>query len=549
MFKTLTKYAKWIWKNSRGQRLAISAFILLRVLNICLNLFFIFASKRLIDIATGVFAVPDQHHAIVVWACIMATIVVLRIAIAGFNTRLQATTYAKTNFLIRSRLFSALMQSQWQGREKHHSGDSLNRLMMDGDIVTKLITTELPACISTLFQLVASFIFLATMEWKLAVVILLMVPVFVLFGRIFTIRVRRYTKRIREKESEVQSHIQESLQNKTVIQSLEKGSMMEDQLDDIQQAEFSQILKRARLNVFARSTLGAAFNFGYLIAFLWGVTGIFRGTMTYGIMTAFLQLVGQIENPMAALSQLIPSFINATNSIDRLMELTSNPMEETGEKIILSGVAGIRMDKVSFRYPDSDRDVLKDFSWDFKPGSRTAIVGETGAGKSTMIRLMLSLLRPTAGEISIYDSERAVPASSLTRPNLAYVPQGNTLFSGTIRDNLLLGNSEATDEQMWAALDTAAADFVKDLPEGLDAPCGERGSGLSEGQAQRISIARGLLRPGSILLLDEFSSSLDPETEARLMENLSERDQDKTMIFITHREKIAEYCDNILRIG
>lgn len=549
MFKTLTKYAKWIWKNSRGQRLAISAFILLRVLNICLNLFFIFASKRLIDIATGVFAVPDQHHAIVVWACIMATIVVLRIAIAGFNTRLQATTYAKTNFLIRSRLFSALMQSQWQGREKHHSGDSLNRLMMDGDIVTKLITTELPACISTLFQLVASFIFLATMEWKLAVVILLMVPVFVLFGRIFTIRVRRYTKRIREKESEVQSHIQESLQNKTVIQSLEKGSMMEDQLDDIQQAEFSQILKRARLNVFARSTLGAAFNFGYLIAFLWGVTGIFRGTMTYGIMTAFLQLVGQIENPMAALSQLIPSFINATNSIDRLMELTSNPMEETGEKIILGGVAGIRMDKVSFRYPDSDRDVLKDFSWDFKPGSRTAIVGETGAGKSTMIRLMLSLLRPTAGEISIYDSERAVPASSLTRPNLAYVPQGNTLFSGTIRDNLLLGNSEATDEQMWAALDTAAADFVKDLPEGLDAPCGERGSGLSEGQAQRISIARGLLRPGSILLLDEFSSSLDPETEARLMENLSERDQDKTMIFITHREKIAEYCDNILRIG
>jgi ABC-type bacteriocin/lantibiotic exporter with double-glycine peptidase domain len=294
--------------------------------------------------------------------------------------------------------------------------------------------------------------------------------------------------------------------------------------------------------------VSAAFSFGYIAAFLWGVYGISKGSLTFGVMTAFLQLVGQVQRPLVSLTRQIPSLVYSTTSIDRLMELEDAPKDNSVESIRLAGPTGIRVEGLAYRYPDGKRMILKEMTFDFPPMSRTAIVGETGAGKSTLIRLMLSLLKPVEGSVTLYDSEQEVPASAATRCNLVYVPQGNTLFSGTIRENLLMGNPEATEEQMYEALQTAVAGFVFELHDGLDTLCGEGGAGLSEGQAQRIAIARGLLRPGSILLLDEFSSSLDPETEAKLMENLTKKAAGKTMIFITHRERIANYCDRTCRI-
>jgi ABC-type bacteriocin/lantibiotic exporter with double-glycine peptidase domain len=298
--------------------------------------------------------------------------------------------------------------------------------------------------------------------------------------------------------------------------------------------------------------IGLAFQAGHAIAFLWGVYGISTGSVTYGMMTAFLQLVGQIQRPLVDMSSNIPSIIHATASIDRLAELENLPIEDSGESLIMDGNAGIFIEDISFAYPDSDRDILNDFSFDFKPGSRTAIVGPTGVGKSTLIRLLLSLLRPRKGTISLYTEtsgkDDRVEISPSTRGNLVYVPQGNTLFSGTIRENLLMGNPAATDAQLCDALFTAAADFVFDLPSGIETQCFESGAGLSEGQAQRIAIARALLRPGSILLLDEFSSALDAETETLLLERLTTRLPSHTMIFITHRDKIIDYCDNVLRM-
>ena len=541
--KEILKYTRWLWSHSVGARGAILVNILLGSLTVGLNLLFIFLCKRLVDIATGV-----ETGSLGPYTVFVLSVVVLRLAVSTINVRVENLTNSKMNFIIRKGLYSNLLYAEWLGKEKRHTGDTVNRLESDVSTVTNVIVSDFPQIFTTLVQLVAAIVFLCTMEWRLAALLVLITPLFILFSRIFVRRLREMTRGIRETESEVQSHLQESLQHRMVIQSMENEGRMEDRLDDLQDREYGQIKERTRFNVIARSMVGAAFSFGYIAAFLWGVYGISKGTLTYGVMTAFLQLVGQVQRPLVNLTRQIPSLIYSSTSIDRLMEMEDAPKVVAGDPVRLAGPAGIRVENLDYRYPDGKRMILKDLTFDFPPLSRTAIVGETGAGKSTLIRLMLALLKPVSGRVALYDEAQEVPASAATRCNLVYVPQGNTLFSGSVRENLRMGNPDATEDEMKAALETAVADFVFSLPDGLDTRCGEGGSGLSEGQSQRIAIARGLLRPGSILLLDEFSSSLDPETEQKLMDNLTKKAAGKTMIFITHRERIAQLCERTCRI-
>ncbi len=558
------KYLKWISSVMRRHKASIAVMMLCHVLLAGCAVGFVYVSKKLVDCAVLMLQGGDSGNKIGVLAAVMVAIVLVRICLNALKSYLQVATEIRIKNRMRRRLFDILLRMQTDGGQRRHTGDILNRMQEDVRVVANVCSVALPNIFGTLLQLIAAIVFLMILEPRLGLIVIVIAPLGLVAGKYVAGRVRRLTHDIRESDAKVQSHLQESVQNITLLQSMEYADVSATSLGDLQGGLYGNEMRRVKFSILSRIVMSLAFQAAQTVAFLWAVFGISKGTVTYGMMTAFLQLVGQIQRPLMDLSSHIPSVIHATASIDRIIELENIPQEEDVEPCMLAGTAGVRFENVDFAFPDSVKPVLNGFSYDFKPGSRTAIVGPTGIGKSTMIRLLLALLRPQSGSISVYSESPAlsdgsselsadgpveVLASPATRCNLVYVPQGNSLFSGTVRENLLMGNPEATEEQLRSALHIAAADFVLDLPGGLDAHCFESGAGLSEGQAQRIAIARALLRPGTILLLDEFSSALDNDTEVTLMQRLTSSLPDHTMIFITHRDRIIDYCDSVLRLG
>ena len=545
----MRKYIKWFNKAVRPYRGSIAVMMLCHVLLTACSIGFVFASKKLVDIAVAVLQGSASASGLWVWASVMICIVLGRIGLNALKTYFQTRTEINLKNRLRRRLFDVLLHLQSDGGAKYHTGDLLNRMQEDVRVVSTAFSSSIPNLLGTSLQFVAAFVFLMILDARLGLLVIVIVPAGIIAGKYITSRIKGLTLDIRKSDSQVQSHLQESLQHIALLQTMEYTQTSGASLEGLQGELYGNELKRVRFSILSRVFISLAFQAGNTAAFLWGVFGISHGTVTYGMMTAFLQLVAQIQRPLIEMSSQIPTVIHATASIDRIMDLESLPREEIDEPVLLEGTAGIRVSDVTFAYPDSTVNVLDGFSHDFRPGSRTAIDGPTGVGKSTLIRLLLSLLKPQGGSIDVYNNIGIAPVSPATRCNLVYVPQGNSLFSGTIRDNLLMGNPEATEEQMNKALHTAAADFVFDLPAGIHTQCFEAGGGLSEGQAQRIAIARALLRPGTILLLDEFSSALDAQTETILMERLTSELPDHTMIFITHRDKIIDYCTDVLRLS
>ncbi len=524
---------KWMWLC-----------FLLGLVRIAASLSFVWVCKELVDIVTGV-SEAELSGRIVIMVCVMTVQILCGIG-ASYSQKYGIVTVQNT---LRADLFGRLLDSEWNGRERFNSGDAVNRLEEDIRVVSELLCSHIPAAAVTVFQLVAASAYMLLMAPGLLWVLLALMFVAILGSRLFFFRLRKLTGDIRTLDSDIQQLIQENLQNRVVTLTLIGVGRVMTRLGDVQGRLKGKTVSRINCNAVARGFMSLGFTGGYASAFLWGIFGIRNGSVSFGMMTAFLQLVGQVQRPIAELSRELPAFIHALTSIERLMEIDSLPAEEDGEEWVADGAAGVRFDNVSFRYPEQSQEVLKNFSHDFKPGTLTVIAGPTGAGKSTIVRLMLGLLKPQSGSVSVYDSVSSCKASKPTRCNFRYVPQGNTLMSGTIKENLLLGDASASDERLREVLHTAAADFVFDLPDGWDSVCGESGSGLSEGQCQRIAIARALLHRGGIILLDESTSSLDPQTESRLLENLRGAiGENLTVVFISHREAVMASADELLRI-
>lgn len=536
---------RWLWKAWRGNRLQAVLNASVGLLEVAASLLQVWAVKRAIDIAAGTI------EGNIYWAVgIMGMLILADFAFHIAAIWIKNILGIRAQNRMQQQMLDRILRSEWHGKELRHSGDVINRLEQDVKTVVEFLTETLPNTLSVLALFIGAFYYLFSMDHVLSLIVVGIIPVFVAFSKIYVRQMRRLTRQVRDSDSEVQSVLQETIQNRMLIKTLEGDSEMVDRLEDTQSKLRQNVVKRTAFSVFSNLILNFGFALGYLVAFLWAAVRMSEKTLSFGGMTAFLQLVNKIQGPARNLTKLAPAFVGVFTAAERLMELEEDPLEEQGDPIKLPAPCGVRLEGVTFGYADSEKPVIENLSFDFRPNSCTAILGETGSGKTTIIRLLLALLKPQRGQVTVY-SHTPTPvnqsASSRLRCNFVYVPQGNTLMSGSIRENLRLGKLDASDEEMREALKKSCAEFVFDLPDGLDTLCSEQGGGLSEGQSQRIAIARALLRDRSIMLFDEATSALDPDTERELLRNILS-DHDKTIIFITHRMAVVDYCDQVLRL-
>ncbi len=532
--------AKALWRMSVPVRWRMLVSVLLGTVRIAVSLAFVWTSKHLVDIATKVSDAPLSSG---IW--LFAGVLVLQLCVVLFVNWWDAYSEVKSRNRLRMDTFAKVMSSRWDGRERFLSGDTVNRLEEDVRVVADLLIARLPGVVVTLLQLAAASAYLMTLAPNLLWVLLILMFSAVFGSKMFFRQIRSLMARIRARESELQQHMQESLQHRVLVLTLTNLDRVLEKFGWLQADIESNTRKRLNYNAVARGLMFLGFQAGHAAAFLWGAVGIMHGTVTYGMMTAFLQLVGQVQRPIAEFGRQVPAFIQAIASVERIMDLEELEQEPSSESVILEGAPAVEISGVSYSYPGSPVKVLDNYSAVFPGGSFSVVAGPTGAGKSTLIRLILGLLTPSEGSILIGGQL----AGASLRGNFMYIPQGNSLLSGTIRSNLQLASPDATEDEMRAVLETAMAGFVFDLPQGLDTPCGEVGSGLSEGQCQRIAIARSLLRPGGILILDESTSALDAATEEALLQNLyANYHQKKTIIFVSHRQAVVRFADKVIEV-
>lgn len=535
------QYVKWLYDISHGYKKIIIIPILLNLFAVLLSLFFVDITQKLLE-----------GNVSKVGGLILILVItkILQLAFEQTEIYIRELSSAKMENALSLRIFSSLFDSKISDEKTLHSGDEMYRLTSDVFAVVQSVTYVIPIMIYAFVQLFLTCCYLMTIEPVLTIILAVIMPFAILVGRYYTKKMIPISRKVRICNSKVNVFMQEHLQHHELINTLRKNDFIKEQLKKLQYNLFHKQKSQITLDIVAESFVDIGFAFGFIVIFIWGVFGIKNDTFSYSQLIAFMQLTGQIQRPFVLFKAQYPAFVSSFASIERLIEVENLPKEETGDPLFLYDSVGIRFENMSFRYSEDSRWIHKDFSYNFTQGSTTTIIGETGSGKSTLLRLILSINYPTKGSVILYDDKNEYKASPLTRGNCIYVPQGNSIISGSIRYNLLLGNLNASEEDMINALYNAAAEFViNDFPNGLDTIVGEEGHGISEGQAQRIAIARSFLCPGQVILMDEPTSALDNETEKLFLERVTSTMLGKTIIIITHKQEIKKYVSDIVTIN
>ena len=536
------QYAKWLVQYAKPYMGRITVMMMFNLLYTVVGLVMVTLTKRIIDEAT------EGNPIITLIVCYLILTIGLQL-VSVFGTLMNTMLTEKFSFGIRKQIYEKIIHSHWMDVKKYHTGDLMTRLTSDAGNVADGIIGTIPSIIQLIVELLLVFITLFSYSPLLACFALLVAPVAAVSSWWFGRKLKRLQVKVQESEAAYRSFLQESLANLLIVKAFANEEYSTQRLTQLREERFGWVYRRTKMGLISSTAMSMSFQVGYIVAFAYGAIQISRKAITYGTMSVFLTLVNRVQAPVMGLAQQIPRVVSILASAGRIMELQELPLEEKEDEPLAVVQAGVDVSGLTFGYTQDN--VLENVSLHIAPGEFVAVIGESGIGKTTLIRIIMSFMSNIQGSVTFYNEKgETQKANAATRNFIAYVPQGNTLFSGTVRENIRMGNLNATEEEMNEALKLAAAyDFVQELPKGIDTAIGERGHGLSEGQAQRIAIARAFVKKAPFLILDEATSSLDEATEQEVIRGLQRLTPRPTCLVITHRKSILKYCDREIKIA
>jgi len=536
---------KWILSHAKPVVPFLIFSIILSAVFSIIGIYNVQVSKSLIDSAIG-----GNSYDVVKWLTIMIIIALFSMLSSPITSFLSTHASTILNQSIQKKMYKHIEYSDWLELSKHHSVSLLTRITSDVGNISSTLLGTIPSLVSLFVTLIGSFYLLIKWAPSIALVAIFLGPFLVLIGRFFSSKLKTLYKDSQEIDVKYRSFMQESMQNIMIIKTFCMETINLNKLEKIQKDKYKLAMKSTKFSVLTSLSMSFASSLAYFSIFSWGLLNIAKGSTTYGTFTGMLQLYSKIQYPFSSLASMIPGLISTIAAAERLMEIEAIPLEKSSPIKICNEFTkpSIEFKDISFGYKDNST-ILNNLNLTIESGETIAFVGPSGEGKTTIIRLILSLINPTLGTVILKEADISKTLTRDYRELISYVPQGNTLFSGSIEDNLLYGNSEADEESIRQALDNACAlDFVDKLDEGIKTSIGERGVGLSEGQAQRIAIARSFLREKPILILDEATSSLDPETEINVLKAIRSLPHKPTCIIITHRPSALNICNRIIKL-
>lgn len=539
---------KWILNICRKQKPVLALLIILNIIHGITSVLFANFSKRVIDSAT----VDHNMSSVVSFALALLGVVVLQMSLSIARSCISERCKARLEVILKHHILDVVMKKDYSNITSYHTGELQNRMFNDVNVVTDGFTKILPLSSFYFTKLLSSLIYLIIIDKVFALIFLIGGCVVFLVTQLFRKKMKELHKRVQETEGKTRSFIQEILSNLLVVKAFSVEDKIQNQSDRLQEDNFIAKIKRRNFSILANTGLNGVFSIGTVFAVAFGAWRLLNNLMTYGTVTAMLQLVNQVQSPFASLSGVMPLYYSMIASAERLIEIDSIEEEVQANeepydpKELYNKLSAISFKNISFKY---DRDIIFDnTSFSFAKGDFVAIMGISGIGKSTLLKLLLGVFNTQQGEIMLKTCDGDIVVDKNTRRLFSYVPQGNMVISGTIKDNLTFINDDVTDEEIERAIEVSCAkQFIDELPLGIDTVIGEKGLGLSEGQIQRLAIARSLLSKSPVLLLDEATSALDEETEKQFLTNLK-RLENVTCIIVSHKKAALEICNKRIQI-